>query len=117
MAEFEALPEYETIKEAIDKKLEADAIEHDFFTDGDGHDFLLFRLDDAPAVSRAFESLEKQTDKAVDDVLKACVKTREQVRDAEPLEQRAASARRTAKAVEAARDKAREVELSEMRAK
>lgn len=64
LTEFETLPEYDTIKEAIDKKLSTYAIEHDFFTDKHGSDFLLFRLERAPEVSKAFEELELQTQMA-----------------------------------------------------
>lgn len=117
LAEFEALPEYETIKEAIDSKLSSQKIEHDFFTDPSGHDFLLFRVEDAPDVSRAFEDLEEQTDRAADKVLKERGKTREEVRDAEPLEERAASARQAAKALDEAREPERDIELSEVRSK
>lgn len=117
LAEFEALPEYETIKEAIDQRLHGQKIEHDFFTDGEGHDFLLFRVEDAPDVSRAFEDLEKQTDRALDKALEARGKTREQVRDSEPLEERAASARKSSKALDEARAPEHDIELAEVRSK
>lgn len=117
MAQFEALPEYETIKEAIDSKLSSQKIDHDFFTDESGHDFLLFRVEDAPDVSRAFEDLEKQTDIAADKALKARSKTRDEARDAEPLEDRAASARAASKSLEDARAPERDIELTEMRSK
>lgn len=117
MAEFEALPEYESIKEVIDSKLSSQKIEHDFFTDQSGHDFLLFRVEDAPDVSSAFEDLEKQTDLAVDKALEARSMTREEVRDAEPLEERAAAARKASKALDEARAPERDIELTEMRSK
>ena len=117
MTQIEALPEYETIKEAIDSKLSSQRIDHDFFTDKSGCDFLLFRVEDAPDVSGAFEDLEKQTDLALDRALEARSKTREQARDAESLDERAASARQTSKALDEARAPERDIELSEMRSK
>lgn len=117
LAEFEALPEYETVKEAIDSKLSSQKIEHDFFTDQKGHDFLLFRVEDAPDVSRAFQDLEEQTDRAADRALKERGKTREDARDAEPLDERAASARKNSKALDEAREPERDIELSEVRSK
>lgn len=117
LAEFESLPEYSTIKEIIEKKLDAEKIEHEFFADKDGHDYLLFRISDAPDVSQAFSDLEKQTDVALDKALKSRGLTRNQVRDAEPIEIRAQSARESAKALEAARETSRDIELSQGRAK
>ena len=117
MAEFEALPEYDTIKEAIDSKLTSQKIEHDVFTDKSGHDFLLFRVEDAPDVSRAFEDLEKQTDRVVDKALESRSKGRDEARDSEPLEDRAAAARKASKALDEARAPEHDIELSEMRSK
>ena len=117
LAEFEALPEYATIREAIDARLDAQKVEHDFFTDSSGHDFLLFRVEDAPDVSRAFEDLEEQTDRAFGKTLESRGLTREKIREAEPLEERAASARKSSKAIEATRSKERDIELSEVRSK
>lgn len=74
-------------------------------------------MEDAPSVSRAFGDLEKQADIALDRALEARGKTREQIRDAQPLEERAASARESAKAMEAARGKAHEVEIAAVRSK
>lgn len=117
MAEFEALPEYASIKEIIDTKLAEQKIEHDFFTDKEGNEFLLFRVKDAPDVSRTFEELERETDIAFDKALEARGLTREQVRETEPLEERAASARKASKALEGARAPEHTIELSEVRAK
>lgn len=117
MAQFEELPEYETIKEAIDSRLDAQKIEHDFFTDKDGRDFLLFRLEDAPDVSGAFKDLEEQTDRALDKALEERGKARDDARDAEPLEERAANARNASKALDEARSPEHEIELSEVRSK
>lgn len=117
LAEFQDLPEYATIKEAIDSKLSSQKIEHDFFTDESGRDFLLFRLEDAPDVSDAFEDLEKQTDKAVDRALAERGIDRSQVREAEPLDERAAAARSASKALDEARAPEHDIELSEVRSK
>lgn len=117
LAQFEELPEYATIKEAIDSKLSSQKIEHDFFTDESGHDFLLFRLEDAPDVSDAFEDLEKQTDKAVDRALAERGIERSQVREAEPLDERAAAARSASKALDEARTPEHDIELAEVRSK
>ena len=74
-------------------------------------------MEDAPSVSRTFGDLEKQADIALDRALEERGKTREQIRDAQPLEERAASARESAKAIEAARGKAHEVEIAAVRSK
>lgn len=116
MGQFASLPEYRSIKEIIDGKLAGEGIEHAFFEDK-GKEHLLFKVEDAPSVSRAFGDLEKQADIALDRALEACGKTREQIRDAQPLEERAASARESAKAMEAARGKAHEVEIAAVRSK
>ncbi len=117
MAEFEALPEYASIKEIIDTKLSELKIEHDFFTDKKGKEFLLFRIEDAPDVSRTFEELEKATDIAFDKALEARGLTREQIREAEPLEERVASARKASKALDSAREIKHDIELAEVRTK
>ncbi len=117
LEELQALPEYSTLKEAIAAKLSSVKVEHDFFTDERGKDFLLFRVKDAPDVSRAFSELECDTDRAFDMALASRGKTREQVRDAEPLDERAASAKKASKALDAAREHVREIELSEVRTK
>ena len=116
MGQFASLPEYRSIKEIIDGKLAGEGIEHAFFEDK-GKEHLLFKVEDAPSVSRAFGDLEKQADIALDRALEACGKTREQIRDAQPLEERAASARESAKAMEAARGKAHEIEIAAVRSK
>lgn len=117
LAQFQDLPEYATIKEAIDSKLSSQKIEHDFFTDESGRDFLLFRVEDAPDVSDAFKDLEEQTDKAVDKALEQRGKDRLQVRDAESLDERAAAARSASAALDDARAPEHDIELSEVRAK
>lgn len=116
MEQFSELPEYESIKEVIDEKLNQQSIEHSFFNDA-GKEHLLFRVEDAPDVSRAFQDIEEQTDAAFEKALEARGKTREQVRDSQPLDERAASARESAKAVEAARGKTAEIERAAVRSK
>lgn len=116
MEQFASLPEYRSVKEVIDRKLSGEGIEHAFYEDR-GREYLLFKVADAPEVSRAFGDLEKQADAALDKALAARGKTREQVRDAQPLEERAAAARDSAKAMEAARGKTREIERAAVRSK
>lgn len=66
MAEFKDLPEYETIKDIISGKLEHAGIEHDFYEDASGKSWLLFRVENAQEVSRAFKELEGQTEEALE---------------------------------------------------
>ena len=82
--QFASLPEYRSIKEIIDGKLSGEGIEHAFF-EGKGKEHLLFKVEDAPSVSRTFGDLEKQADIALDRALEERGKTREQIRDAQPL--------------------------------
>ena len=119
MRDFEALPEYDTLKELIGKRLDADAIEHDFYRDERGRDWLLFKTEDAAEVSEAFRDLEERTDKALDESLQRRGKTREQARDEIPLEERAKSAREASKAVNAEREKEKSLDIDrfEMRSK
>ena len=116
MADFEELPEYENLKELIGKRLDADAIEHDFYRDEE-HDWLLFRVEDAREVSEAFHDLEQKTDEALEKSLQKRGQTREQVRDEESLEARAKAAREASKSIEAGREKERVIERFEMRSK
>lgn len=116
MKQFADLPEYESIKEIIDGKLGRQSIEHSFFSD-EGAEYLLFRIEDAPDVSRAFEDLEGQTEEACEKALEARGKTREQVRDAQPLDERAAAAREEAKAISASRCRESEIGRTPMRSK
>lgn len=117
MRDFEELPEYGSLKEIIGEQLERSAIEHDFYADKDGREWLLFRVEDAREVSEAFHELEDQTDKALDQSLQRRGKTREQVRDEEALDVRAKAAREASKAIDETRDRARDLERFEMRSK
>jgi hypothetical protein len=96
MRDFESLPEYDTLKELIGERLDADAIEHDFYRDKDGRDWLLFKVQDAAEVSEAFRDLEERTDRA---------------RDEMPLEQRAQSAREASKAINAEREREKSLDI------
>lgn len=107
MAEFEALPEYATVREAIGAKLHAEAIEHSFATVS-GRDYLVFRIEDAPALSAAFGEMRRGADEALGRAARA-VESRCLARDVEPLEKRAAAAREGAKAIEAAKSHVREL--------
>lgn len=118
MAEFEALPEYETIKEAIDSKLAEQKIEHDFFTDQEGRDFLLFRVADAPDVSHAFEDLEEQTDRAVDKGASRSGGSPARTSRRQSLWRNVPPQRaRHPRALDEARSPDRDIELSEVRSK
>ena len=119
MRDFEALPEYDTLKELIGKRLDADAVEHDFYRDERGRDWLLFKTEDAAEVSEAFRDLEERTDKALDESLQRRGKTCEQARDEVPLEERAKSAREASKAINAEREKEKSLDIDrfEMRSK
>lgn len=119
MRDFEALPEYDTLKDLIGKRLDADAIEHDFYRDDSGRDWLLFKTEDAAEVSEAFRDLEERTERALDESLQRRGKTREQIRDEIPLEQRAQGAREASKALEQemSKDKGLDIDRFEMRSK
>ena len=119
MRDFEALPEYDTLKDLIGKRLDADAIEHDFYRDESGRDWLLFKTEDAAEVSAAFRDLEERTDRALDESPRRRGKTREQARDEMPLEKRAQEAREASKALDAekSRDKSLDIDRFEMRSK
>ena len=117
MADFEELPGYDSLKELIDERLDADAIEHDFFRDEQRREWLLFKVEDAPDVSEAFRDLEQQTDKALEKSLQKRGKTREQVRDEESLETRAKAAREASRSMDSGRDRERVLERFEMRSK
>ena len=68
LEELSGLPEYATIKEVVSDKLRAASVEHHIIP-GEGRDWLLFKVEDAPSVSRTFGDLEKQADIALDRAL------------------------------------------------
>lgn len=100
MKEFEALPQYDSIKDIIAAGLDKGGIEHDFYSDKKGVEYLLFKVEDAPEVSDVFENLEQNTQKAFEEAMKARGVTREQIRDMEPLSKKVEAARSAAKALD-----------------
>lgn len=109
MEDFRELEGYGQVRAAIDAKLTAAQVRHEFFSDGEaGREYLLFPVADAGRVSRAFDEL--------------AAKAREVdgggpgggSRDARPLEERAAQARDAAAAIEASRgQRERALEVAE----
>ncbi|MDD5925522.1 hypothetical protein [Ellagibacter isourolithinifaciens] len=99
LKDFADLPQYDSIKEVIDASLDKAGIDHDFYSDKDRTEFLLFKVDDAPDVNDVFESLEHSTQKACEEVMKVRGVTREQIRDMEPLSKKVEAARAASKAV------------------
>lgn len=109
MEDFRELEGYGQVRAAIDAKLTAAQVRHEFFSDGEaGREYLLFPVADAGRVSRAFDEL--------------AAKAREiggggiggGSRDARPLEERAAQARDAAAAIEASRgQRERALEVAE----
>ena len=91
LSEFEELPDYASLREII----EAAAIEHDI-ANIDGHDHLIFKMEDAPEVDEAFKELEREADEACDRAVKERERDLNAERDEEPLEQKAAAAREAA---------------------
>ena len=57
--------EYATIKEVVSDKLRAASVEHHIIP-GEGRDWLLFKVEDAPEADEAFRQLEQETGKAAD---------------------------------------------------
>lgn len=116
MQEFTDLPEYQTIQEVIEEELESRGVEHSFIQEEE-ETFLLFKAADAPEVSDAFAELEKRSEAACEKALDVRGKTREEIRDNEPLEERAQAAREASKAIEAERGIESELERAEVKAK
>ena len=65
LEELSGLPEYATIEEVVSDKLRAASVEHHIIP-GEGRDWLLFKVEDAPEVDEAFRQLEQETGKAAD---------------------------------------------------
>ena len=57
LSEFEELPDYASLREIIDAQLDAAAIEHDIASI-DGHDHLIFKVEDAPLEQKAAAARE-----------------------------------------------------------
>lgn len=110
LSEFEELPDYASLREIIEARLDAAAIEHDI-ANIDGHDHLIFKMEDAPEVDEAFKELEREADEACDRAVK------ERERDEEPLEQKAAAAREASHAYQAAGKAEHEMERIEVKAR
>lgn len=136
LSEFEELPDYRSLKEIIDEKLDADAIEHDF-VEVDGHDHLIFRVEDAPEVDEMFQHLEEDVDKAAERAAEEQEKAKDKEiekeveqeqerdtkgygkkepnRDEEPLQDKAEAAREASKAYSAAKEAQHELERIEVK--
>ena len=116
--EFKDLPEFDTIKEIIGSKLEREALQHEFFDEGE-RSYLIFRVDDAPEVARCFDELATET-------TRACKKAEQQLSkekgraaardgetlgdpDKEPLQDRVEAFRKSAELAERAHGRSREV--------
>lgn len=65
LEELSGLPEYATIKEVVSDKLRAASVEHHIIP-GEGRDWLLFKVEDAPEVDEAFRQLEQETGKVAE---------------------------------------------------
>ena len=108
LSEFEELPDYASLREIIEARLDAAAIEHDI-ANIDGHDHLIFKMEDAPEVDEAFKELEREADEACDRAVKE--------RERDPLEQKAAAAREASHAYQAAGKAEHEMERIEVKAR
>lgn len=59
LEELSGLPEYATIKEVVSDKLRAASVEHHIIP-GEGRDWLLFKVEDAPRSTRPSASWSKR---------------------------------------------------------
>lgn len=120
LSEFEELPDYASLREIIDERLHATAIEHDI-VELDGHDRLIFKVADAPEVDEVFKNLEQDVDVAADRACEAReqehMKELSEARDAEPLEVKAKAAKEASRAARDAKEEARQVERVEMKSR
>ena len=116
MAEFEELPDYESLKEIINGMLDEAAIEHDF-AQVDGHDHLVFRIADAPEVDEVFAHLEESVDKCAQSAIEERDKELARERDAEPLEVKALAAKEASKAAHDAADRVQQIERVEVKSR
>lgn len=97
LSEFEELPDYASLREIIETRLDTAAIEHDIASI-DGHDHLIFRVEDAPEVDEAFKELDGDADAACERAVKERGRDLNAERDAEPLEAEGAAAREASQA-------------------
>ena len=114
MAEFEQLPEYESIRQLIDEELDRASIEHAFHNDGE-RGFLVFKVEDAPDVDEVFADLERKASEALDEAKERIAQPKS--RDAERLAVKAEQAKAASAASKAAREQVRQVERLEQRAR
>lgn len=114
LSEFEELPDYASLREIIDARLDAAAIEHDIASI-DGHDHLIFKVEDAPEVDEAFKALERDADAACERAVNERGHDLNAERDAEPLEQKASAAREASHAYQAAGKAEHEMERIEVK--
>lgn len=114
LSEFEELPDYASLREIIDARLDAAAIEHDIASI-DGHDHLIFNVEDAPEVDEAFKALERDADAACERAVNKRGHDLNAERDAEPLEQKVSAAREASHAYQAAGKAEHEMERIEVK--
>lgn len=112
MRDFQELPEYGSIRELIDEKLNDASIEHAFHEDGE-REFLVFKVRDAPEIDEVFATLEREADEALDKAKERLPVAKS--RDAERLAVKAEQAKAASAASKAAREQARQVERLEQR--
>lgn len=110
LSEFQALPEYESVKEAISRALESDAVEHGFSNEA-GTDFLVFRVEDAPEVDESLGKIGASAKKADARALG------QEAPEAERLSEKAEAAREAAQAYNSARTQGKEIERAMQRAR
>lgn len=109
MREFADLPHYETLKEMISARLKEDGVEHAFANEDDNR-FLVFKVNEAPAVAQAFKRIEEA-------IPEACERAKGALAKSEPLKERAARARAAAEEIARKAGKSREIEIAQTRAK
>ena len=95
-------------------RIDAAAIEHDIASI-DGHDHLIFRVEDAPEVDEAFKELERDADAACERAVNERGHDLNAERDAEPLEQKVSAAREASHAYQAAGKAEHEMERIEVK--
>lgn len=97
LEELSRLPEYATIKEVVSDRLRAASVEHHIIP-GEGRDWLLFKVEDAPEVDEAFRQLEQETGKAADRARERLSEIAERRQEPERLAERAERAREASRA-------------------
>ena len=97
LEELSGLPEYATTKEVVSDKLRAASVEHHIIP-GEGRDWLLFKVEDAPEVDEAFRQLEQETGKAAERAREKLSEIAERRQSPERLAERAERAREASRA-------------------